>query len=70
MLTLPNETANRDAYEAANRELLTRADVLVAVWDGSPPSGKGGGTADTVQDARAAGLPVEVVWPEGAARRG
>ncbi|MGW2591943.1 hypothetical protein ACWCXC_16990 [Streptomyces sp. NPDC001515] len=68
--TLPCETANRAAYEAANAELLKRADVLVAVWDGAPPSGKGGGTADTVVEARAAGLPVEVVWPEGASRRG
>lgn len=70
VLTLPNETADREAYEAANAELLTRADVLVAVWDGSPPAGKGGGTADTVQDARAAGLSVEVIWPDGAARKG
>lgn len=58
VLTLPNETANRGAYEAANAELLKRADRLVVVWDGAPPSGKGGGTADTVEAARAAGLPV------------
>ena len=32
--------------------------------------GKGGGTVDTVLEARAAGLPVDVAWPEGAARRG
>ncbi|MGR8010418.1 hypothetical protein [Streptomyces hypolithicus] len=69
VVTLPYETANRAAYEAANAELLTRADRLVAVWDGTPPSGKGGGTADTVEGARAAGLPVDVVWPDGAARR-
>ncbi|MFE3152268.1 hypothetical protein ACFXJ6_37435 [Streptomyces sp. NPDC059218] len=70
VLTLPNKTANRSAYEAANAELLKRADRLVAVWDGTPPSGKGGGTADTVEAARAAGLPVDVVWPNGAARKG
>ncbi|MER6606820.1 hypothetical protein ABT282_13175 [Streptomyces sp. NPDC000927] len=70
VLTLPHEKANRRAYEAANAELLKRADRLVAVWDGCPPSGKGGGTADTVMEARAAGLPVDVVWPKGAARRG
>ncbi|WP_328582640.1 hypothetical protein [Streptomyces sp. NBC_00370] len=69
VVTLPHETANRAAYEAANSELLTRADRLVAVWDGTPPSGKGGGTADTVEEARAAGLGVDVVWPDGAARR-
>lgn len=70
VVTLPHETANRVAYEAANGELLRRADRLVAVWDGTPPSGKGGGTADTVVQAREAGLPVDVIWPAGAARRG
>ncbi|GHE38107.1 hypothetical protein [Streptomyces capitiformicae] len=69
VLVLPHETANRSAYEDANRTLLKRADRLVAVWDGEPPSGKGGGTADTVMEARATGLPVDVVWPEGVARR-
>ncbi|MEU2066995.1 hypothetical protein [Streptomyces anulatus] len=70
VVTLPHPTANRAAYEAANAELLRRADRLVAVWDGTPPSGKGGGTADTVEQARQAGLPVDVVWPTEAARRG
>lgn len=70
VVTLPHESANRQAYESANAELLARADRLVAVWDGTPPSGKGGGTADTVLDAREAGLPVDVVWPNGAARKG
>ncbi|MGW0789666.1 hypothetical protein ACWD04_15745 [Streptomyces sp. NPDC002911] len=68
--TLPYETADRAAYEAANGELLKRADRLVAVWDGTPPSGNGGGTADLVAEARRAGMPVDVVWPDGAARRG
>ncbi|WP_406387561.1 hypothetical protein [Streptomyces sp. NBC_00887] len=70
VVTLPHSTANRAAYEAANAELLRRADRLVAVWDGTPPSGKGGGTADTVEQAREAGLPVDVVWPAGTVRRG
>ncbi|WP_432002997.1 hypothetical protein [Streptomyces sioyaensis] len=68
VVTLPYDTANREAYEAANGELLQRADRLVAVWDGVPPSGKGGGTADTVEQARSAGIPVDVVWPHGARR--
>ncbi len=67
VVTMPLECAGREAYEAAGKELLRRADRLVAVWDGSPPSGKGG-TADVVRAARDAGLPVDVVWPEGAAR--
>ncbi|MGW1027732.1 hypothetical protein ACWD4J_29220 [Streptomyces sp. NPDC002577] len=70
VLVLGHETANRQAYEDANRTLLQRADRLIAVWNGEPPTGKGGGTADTVIEAHEAGLPVDVVWPQGAARRG
>ncbi|MDT0573979.1 hypothetical protein RM704_42140 [Streptomyces sp. DSM 3412] len=70
VVVLPYETADREAYEAANAVLIQRADRLVAVWDGAPPTGKGGGTADAVLEARAAGIPVDVVWPEGAARSG
>ncbi|MGP3952648.1 hypothetical protein [Streptomyces sp. 7N604] len=69
VLVMPYETANREAYEAANKTLLERADRVVAVWNGAPPSGKGGGTADVVVAARDAGLPVDVIWPEGAARQ-
>jgi hypothetical protein len=64
---LPFETSNRDAYVAANEAVFTNVDTLVAVWDGAPPDGKGG-TADTVEVARARGIPVTVVWPDGAAR--
>ena len=70
VLVMPYEHAGRDAYEAANRRLLQGADRLVAVWDGSPPSGRGGGTADVVASARAAGVRVDVVWPLGAFRSG
>ncbi|WP_200305748.1 hypothetical protein [Streptomyces adelaidensis] len=69
VLVLPNETANRAAYGDANRTLLERADRLMAVWNGEPPNSKGGGTADTVIEAQESGLPVDVVWPDGAARR-
>ena len=69
VLVLPYELADRRAYEAANAVLVERADRLVAVWNGEPPTGKGGGTADAVLAARAAGIPVDVVWPDGAARR-
>ncbi|WP_062218026.1 hypothetical protein [Streptomyces sp. NBRC 109706] len=64
---VPLDRAGRDAYEAAGKELLRRADRLVAVWDGRPSNGRGG-TADTVDQARAAGVPVDVVWPAGAGR--
>ncbi|MEU3734533.1 hypothetical protein AB0E81_34825 [Streptomyces sp. NPDC033538] len=69
VVVLDHDTANRAAYEDANRTLLKGVDRLVAVWNGQPPSGKGGGSADTVMEAREAGLPVEIVWPQGAARR-
>lgn len=68
-IVMPYDTANREAYEAANKMLLDRADRIVAVWDGEPPNGKGGGTADVVLAARSAGLPVDVVWPEGTERQ-
>lgn len=68
VLALSYETAGRQAYDAANAVLLARADRLVAVWNGEPPSGRGGGTADAVLEAREAGIPVDVVWPEGASR--
>lgn len=68
VLTLPHETAGPAAYAAANAELLRRADRLVAVWDGSVPPGTPGGTADAVARARAAGVPVDVVWPDGVVR--
>ncbi|MGW1835961.1 hypothetical protein [Streptomyces sp. NPDC002067] len=64
---LPYPEASLAAFEAANSALLRRADALVAVWDGHPPA-KGGGTATTVAEAREAGLPVRVLWPEGAHR--
>ncbi|MEU9097888.1 hypothetical protein [Streptomyces sp. NPDC048361] len=67
---MPYDHAGRDAYEAANRRLLKGADRLVAVWDGGAPTGRGGGTADMVAEARAAGLPVDVVWPPGSLRSG
>ncbi|MFI1730123.1 hypothetical protein ACH40E_12975 [Streptomyces acidicola] len=70
VVVMPYEHAERAAYEAANRRLLQSADRLVAVWDGSAPTGRGGGTADTVAAARLAGLAVDVVWPSGAFRSG
>ncbi|WP_331737260.1 hypothetical protein OG520_44530 (plasmid) [Streptomyces sp. NBC_00984] len=67
---MPYEHAGRAAYEAANRCLLQGADRLVAVWDGRAPTGRGGGTADTVAAARLAGVAIDVVWPPGALRSG
>ncbi|UGQ10418.1 hypothetical protein LO772_26730 [Yinghuangia sp. ASG 101] len=65
--TMPYETADRDAYTAANEHLVSECEALFAVWDGQPPSGKGG-TGDVVAYARRVGVPVTIVWPEGAVR--
>ncbi|GAA2740970.1 hypothetical protein GCM10010440_10180 [Kitasatospora cinereorecta] len=64
---LPFDTAEPAAFEAANARLVSVAQLLVAVWDGLP-SAKGGGTASAVATARRAGVPVAIVWPEGAER--
>ncbi|AWW42615.1 MULTISPECIES: hypothetical protein [Streptomyces] len=70
VVVMPYEHAGREAYEEANLRLIEGADRLLAVWDGSAPTGRGGGTADTVATARTAGLTVDVVWPPGASRSG
>ncbi|MCX4090782.1 hypothetical protein [Nocardia sp. alder85J] len=54
------------AYEAANEVMLASCDRLVAVWDGQ--AGDPGGTGSVVALARARGLTVDIVWPDGAAR--
>lgn len=43
------------SYTERNRLVATRADVLIAVWTGTP----GGGTQETIGFARAAGTPVK-----------
>jgi hypothetical protein len=65
--TMPFAESNREAYMAASEHVLSTVDALVAVWDGGP-SGGHGGTADVVDAARERGLPVTVVWPDGAER--
>ncbi|GAA1352064.1 hypothetical protein [Saccharothrix algeriensis] len=65
---LPNEVSGRQAYVMANERMLASVELLIAVWDGNPPDGRGG-TADVVETARASGVPVVVVWPEEARRK-
>ncbi|TQM10189.1 hypothetical protein [Pseudonocardia kunmingensis] len=67
-VTMPFETSGAPAYLAASRYLIDRCDVLMAVWDGAPPTGSGG-TAEAVGYARERGVAVTVVWPPGARRR-
>ncbi|HEX7305126.1 hypothetical protein [Lentzea sp.] len=65
---LPHMSSGRQAYVAANERMLASVELLVAVWDGIPAQGKGG-TADVVEQARASGVPIEVVWPPEAKRK-
>jgi len=59
--------STEDAHMEASQAMLDRADRLFAVWDGKPARGYGG-TADVVAEARGRGIPVTVIWPEGASR--
>jgi len=56
-----------DAHMAGSRAVLDEADLLIAVWDGQPARGYGG-TADIVALAHDRGIPVRIVWPDGARR--
>jgi hypothetical protein len=59
--------STEQAHMEASEAMLARADRLFAVWDGKPARGYGG-TADVVAEARNRGVPVTVIWPEGASR--
>ncbi len=61
------DESTSESHMAASEHMLTTADRLIAVWDGQPARGFGG-TADVVDAARSRGLPVTVIWPDGAVR--
>jgi hypothetical protein len=67
IISMPFEQPGEEAYWAAGREVVDRANWLLAVWDGQPARGLGG-TADVVAYARSMGKRVTVIWPDGAAR--
>jgi hypothetical protein len=67
IISMPFEEPCEEAYWAAGREVVDRANWLLAVWDGEPARGLGG-TADVVAYARSVGKRAAVIWPEGAAR--
>ncbi|MFB6440388.1 hypothetical protein ACFCVY_27055 [Streptomyces sp. NPDC056411] len=56
-----------EAHMTGSEMLVGRSDELLAVWDGMPARGYGG-TADVVAYAERTGVPVRVLWPEGATR--
>lgn len=67
MRLLAYEPDDRDACVGADERTIAECRQLLAVWDGSPSNGRDA-TAHLVAYARARGVPVEVVWPQGAAR--
>jgi hypothetical protein len=67
VVRLPFVTPDPHAYMEAGKRMVDESDSLLAVWDGLPGRGPGG-TADVVAYARSKGVPVTVVWPEGAIR--
>ena len=67
VVRLDHEDSTSESHMDASVYMLGRADELVAVWDGKPARGYGG-TADVVQAAKEHGVPVNVVWPDGAER--
>ena len=64
---LPFTESTPESHMAASELMLNKADELYAVWDGEPARGYGG-TADVVAYAREHGIPVRVIWPDGAQR--
>jgi len=61
------DPSDREACIDADERLVRASSTVLAVWDGSPSDGRDA-TAHLVAHARAHGVPVEVLWPEGAAR--
>jgi hypothetical protein len=64
---VPLVTFTSESHMAASKLMIDAADELYAVWDGKPARGYGG-TADVVAYARERGIPVRVIWPDGAQR--
>jgi hypothetical protein len=61
------DTSDSQAHMAGSEIMVGLVDILIAVWDGQPARGYGG-TADVVAYAERTGVPVRILWPEGATR--
>src|SRR5437763_792596 len=57
VMELPACETRAEAYEQAGQYVVERCDVLIALWDGQPPRGKGG-TAEIVEWARERRVPL------------
>jgi len=65
VLELPGDPDDdTEAYMAAGRATIAHCDVLIAIWDGRPPRGRGG-TAEVVHLAVAQGTPVIHIPADG-----
>ncbi len=65
VLELPGDPDDdAEAYMAAGRATIAHCDVLIAIWDGKPPRGRGG-TAEVVHLAVAQGTPVIHIPADG-----
>ena len=65
VLELPGDPDDdAEAYMAAGRATIAHCDLLIAVWDGRPPRGRGG-TAEVVHLAVAQGTPVIHIPADG-----
>ncbi|MGW0859083.1 hypothetical protein [Streptomyces sp. NPDC002690] len=62
------DPGDRDACVGADECVVGESRTVLAVWDGSRSDGSDA-TAHLVAFARGRGIPVEVVWPDGASRR-
>ena len=67
VIQLDHPESESHAHMDAALRMIEQADELLAVWDGQPARGYGG-TADIVDAANARGVPVTIIWPEGAER--
>jgi hypothetical protein len=67
ILRLDHEESTSQSHMDASIAMVDAADRLLAVWDGQPARAFGG-TADVVTYARNRGIPITVIWPDGAYR--
>lgn len=62
------DPADRSSRITLDEQLVAESRHVLAVWDGSPTDGRDA-TAHLVAYARARGIPVDIVWPNGATRQ-
>jgi len=61
--TFPQLSSSAEVYYDTSVHMLSAADGLLVIWDGTPAKGPGG-TAETHDHAQSLGLPIWVVSPD------